>query len=536
MELKNIYEISKRLGIDDKYIEPYGKYKAKIDLSIHEELKDRKDGKLVLVTAITPTKFGEGKTTMSIALTEGLNKLNKKVALCLREPSLGPVFGLKGGATGGGKVTVEPTEEINLHFTGDMHALTSSINLISAVIDNSLFQGNPLNINPERVVWKRALDMNDRTLREIEIALGEKNGVVRKDGFLITVASELMAILCLSSSLEDFRERVNKIIVAYTYEDKPITVKDLRISKAICKLMKEAIKPNLVQTGENNPAIIHGGPFANIAHGCNSLIATKLGLKLGDIVVTEAGFGSDLGAEKFLDIKCQEGNLNPDLVVVVATIRALKVHGGHLLDNIDELNLEALKEGTKNLERHIENMKKYGLDVVVAVNHFTTDNQEEIDYLLSWCKERNYPCSFVDGFLKGGEGAIELATLVSNRLEENNSSYHPLYKKEEPIKDKIERIAKEIYHAGNVEYSEKAEADIAFYEKLGFDKTYMCIAKTPASFSDDPKVLNAPEGFTLHVKEVNLSSGANFLVVLTGSILTMPGLPKIPQAVKMEDQ
>ena len=535
MALVNIYEVSKKLGIDDKYIEPYGKYKAKIDLSIYDELKDRKDGKLVLVTAITPTKFGEGKTTMSIALTEGLNKINKKVALCLREPSLGPVFGLKGGATGGGKVTVEPSEEINLHFTGDMHALTSSINLISAVIDNSLFQGNPLNINPERVVWKRALDMNDRTLREIEIALGEKNGIVRKDGFLITVASEMMAIMCLSSSLEDFRERVNKIIVAYTYDEQPITVKDLRISKAICKLMKEAIKPNLVQTGENNPAIIHGGPFANIAHGCNSMIATKLGLKLGDIVVTEAGFGSDLGAEKFLDIKCQEGQLTPDLVVVVATIRALKVHGGHSLDNIDELNIEALKEGSKNLERHLENMKKYGLNVVVAVNHFTTDNQEEIDFLLSWCKERNYPCSFVDGYLKGGEGSVELATLVCEELDKGGSNYAPIYKKEEPIKVKIEKIAREIYRAAKVEYSQKAEEDIAFYEKLGFDKTYVCIAKTPQSFSDDPKVLNAPEGFTLHVKEVNLSSGANFLVVLTGSILTMPGLPKVPQAVKMED-
>lgn len=535
MELKNIYEISKKINIEEKYVEPYGKYKAKIDLSVEKDLKDKKDGQLVLVTAMTPTKFGEGKTTISIALAEGLNKINKKCILCLREPSLGPVFGLKGGATGGGKVTVEPSEEINLHFTGDMHALTSANNLISAVLDNSLFQGNPLNIDPEKVVWKRALDMNDRSLRQIEIGLGEKNGILRKDGFIITVASELMAILCLSTSLEDFKNRVNEIIVAYTYENKPIKVRDLRISNAICKLMKDAINPNLVQTGENNPCLIHGGPFANIAHGCNSIIATKLGLKLGDIVVTEAGFGSDLGAEKFLDIKCQEGHLTPSLVVMVATIRALKVHGGQDLEKIDELNLNALEIGIKNLERHLENMKKFGLDVVVAVNHFASDQQEEIDWLINWCNVRHYPVSFVDGFIKGGEGSVDLAKLVVKELEKNNSHYHPLYLKEEPIKVKIEKIAKEIYHASKVEYSLKAEEDIKKYETMGFDKTYICIAKTPQSFSDDAKLLNAPENHIIHVKEVNLSSGANFLVVLTGNILTMPGLPKVPQAVKMED-
>ena len=536
MELKNIYEISRKLKIEDQYIEPYGKYKAKIDLAIYDQLKTKKDGKLVLVTAITPTKFGEGKTTISISLQEGLNKIGKKSVLCLREPSLGPVFGLKGGATGGGKVTVEPSEEINLHFTGDMHALTSSINLISAVIDNSLFQGNPLNIDKDKVVWKRALDMNDRSLREIQIGLGEKNGVMGNDGFIITVASELMAIMCLSTSLEDFKARVNNIIVAYTYDDKPIRVRDLKISNAICKLMKEAIKPNLVQTGENNPCLIHGGPFANIAHGCNSLIATKLGLKLGDIVVTEAGFGSDLGAEKFLDIKCQEGQLTPDLVVMVATIRALKVHGGQDLESIDELNIEALKVGVKNLERHLNNMKKYGLNVVVAVNHFEIDHQEEIDFLISWCHQHDFKVSFVDGFLKGGEGAIDLAKIVSDELENNQSHYHSLYKKEEPIKMKIEKIAKEIYHASKVEYSHKAELDIQRYQELGYDQTYICIAKTPQSFSDDAKILNAPENHTLHVKEINLSSGANFLVVITGNILTMPGLPKVPQAVKMEEQ
>lgn len=534
--LENIYEIAKKIGVDETYIEPYGKYKAKIDLSINEKLKDRPDGKLVLVTAITPTKFGEGKTTISIALQEGLRRLKQNSVLCLREPSLGPVFGLKGGATGGGKVTVEPHDDINLHFTGDMHALTSSINLISAVIDNSIFQGNLLNIDPNKVVWKRAMDMNDRSLREIEIALGEKNGTVRKDGFIITVASELMAILCLSSSLEDFRERVNKIIVAYTYDDLPITVKDLKISKAICKLMYDAIKPNLVQTSENNPCLIHGGPFANIAHGCNSLIATKMGLKLGDIVVTEAGFGSDLGAEKFLDIKCQEGGLTPSLVVMVATIRALKVHGGQHLEQIDELNIDALKEGIKNLARHLENIKKFGLDVVVAVNHFACDHQEEIDYLISWCNEHAYPVSFVDGFTKGGEGCIDLAKLVLNQLDKNLSSYHPLYTKDEPIKTKIEKVAKEIYRADNVEYSKEALESIERYQKMGFTNTYVCIAKTPQSFTDNAKILNAPDHFTLHVKEVNLSSGANFIVVLTGNILTMPGLPKVPQAVKMEEE
>ena len=536
MELKNIYEISRKLNIDDKYVEPYGKYKAKIDLSINEELKDVQDGKLVLVTAITPTKFGEGKTTISIALQEGLNRIGTRSVLCLREPSLGPVFGLKGGATGGGKVTIEPHEDINLHFTGDMHALTSSINLISCVLDNSIYQGNPLNIDPTKVVWKRALDMNDRTLRNIIIGRGAKNGVEREDGFIITVASELMAILCLSTSLEDFKERVKKITVAYTYDDKRVTVGDLNISNAICKLMKEAINPNLVQTQEGNPCLIHGGPFANIAHGCNSIIATKLGLKLGDVVVTEAGFGSDLGAEKFLDIKSQEGHLTPNLVVMVATIRALKVHGGQDLDHIDELNLESLKVGVANLEQHLENIKKYHLDVVVAVNHFAFDHQEEIDFLVNWCKEHDYPVSFVDGFLKGGEGCIELANIVKERLELNKSKYAPLYNKEEGIKTKIERIAKEIYRAGQVEYSEKAEQDIARFEKMGFGSSYVCIAKTPQSFSDDAKLLNVPQNHTLHVKEVNLSSGANFLVVLTGNVLTLPGLPKVPQAVKMEEE
>ncbi len=537
MELRNIYEITKKLGVKDDYVIPYGKYKAKIDLSIMDEISSRPDGKLVLVTAITPTKFGEGKTTMSIALNEGLAKINKDAVVCLREPSLGPVFGLKGGATGGGKVSIEPSEDINLHFTGDMHALTSSINLIAAIIDNYIYQGNELNIDPTKVVWKRALDMNDRTLRDITIAQGSKvNGVTRKDGFIITVASELMAIFTLATSKEDFKNRLNNILVAYTYDDKPIYVRDLKITNAVMKLMNDSFSPNVVQTLEGNPCFVHGGPFANIAHGCSSLIATKMALKLKDIVITEAGFGADLGAEKFLDIKCQVGDLKPSLVVLVATIRALKVHGGQDLDQIDELNLVALKEGIKNLNQHLENIKKFGMDVVIAINHFSNDHEEEIELLSSWCKEHNYKVSFVDGYLKGGEGCIDFAKTVVDALEENTSSYHPLYNKESGIKEKIEKIAKEIYRAKDVIYEEKALKQIDKYISMGYSSSLICIAKTPSSFSDDPKLLNAPRDFSLHIREVNLSSGANFIIPLTGSILTMPGLPKVPAAVKMEEE
>ncbi len=537
MELENIYNIAKKLDIDEKYVEPYGKYKAKINYDLYDEVKSRKDGKLVLVTAITPTKAGEGKTTMSIALTEGLNRVNTKAVACLREPSLGPVFGIKGGATGGGKVCVEPSEDINLHFTGDMHALTSSINLVSAVIDNSIYQGNPLNIDPTKVVWKRALDMNDRSLRDITIGQGPaSNGIERKDGFLITVASEMMAIMCLATSKANFKERLNDITVAYTYDDKPIKIKDLRISNAIMKLMNNALNPNLVQTTEHNPVFIHGGPFANIAHGCNSIMETKLALKLADVVVTEAGFGADLGAEKFLDIKCQEANLRPNLVVMVATIRALKMHGGQELENISSLNVEALKEGIKNLEQHLENIKKFGMDVVVAINHFNTDQDEEVNFLKSWCEAHSYKVAFVDGFIKGGEGCIDLANMVNEALKENKSNYHSLYSRKEDVKTKIEKICKEIYRCDNVEYSEKAEQDIKKYVEMGYGDNYICMAKTPQSFTDDAKVLNAPRGFNIHIREVNLSSGARFLVALTGSILTMPGLPKVPAAVKMEDE
>lgn len=535
MQLKNIYEISRKLNIPDQYIEPYGQYKAKIHLDYLETLKDKENGKLVLVTAITPTKAGEGKTTTTVSLLDGLNLIGVKTIAALREPSLGPVFGLKGGATGGGKVTIEPSEDINLHFTGDMHALTSSINLISAVLDNYIYQGNELNIDPNKVVWKRALDMNDRTLREIVIGCGSKvNGIERKDGFMITVASELMAVFCLAKSEEDFLQRVKKIIVAYTYDNKPVTVDNLKISKAIGKLMKQAFMPNLVQSAENNPALVHGGPFANIAHGCNSILATKMALKLADVVVTEAGFGADLGAEKFLDIKCQEAGLKPDLVVMVATIRALKMHGGQDLNDLATENTDALSKGMSNLLQHLENIEKYGLKPIVAINHFASDHQSEIDVLRKWCEDHHYQVAFLDGFIKGGEGATDLAKLVKMNLA-NESQYHPLYSRYSPIKEKISTICREIYRADDVEYSLEAEEDILRYESLGYKDAYICMAKTPNSFSDDPTLLNTPRNFKIHIRRVNLSAGANFLIPLTGSILTMPGLPKVPQAVKMEE-
>ncbi len=533
--LKNIYEITKKLGIEDEYVEPYGKYKAKISPSINEKLKNNKDGKLVLVTAITPTKAGEGKTTMAIALADGLARINQKALLCLREPSLGPVFGVKGGATGGGLASVAPRDEINLHFTGDMHALTSSINLISAIIDNHIFQGNELNIDPNKIIWKRAMDMNDRALREIEIAHGEKNGTVRKDGFVITVASEMMAILCLSTSEEDFMNKVNNIIVGFTYDDKPVYVRDFRISHAIMKLMREALKPNIVQTLENNPVLIHGGPFANIAHGCNSLFATKLALKLSPIVITEAGFAADLGAEKFMDICAREGKLHPDLSVVVATIKALKYHGGQPIENIDELNLKALEDGIENLQVHLENMKKYKVPVLVAINHFANDHQEEIDLLTKWCKSHHYEVTFVDSVLKGSEGAVDYANKVVKMLNEETSNYEPLYKVSDSITDKITKIVKEIYRADDVVFTPKALEQAKQYEQLGYGKTPVCIAKTPASLSDDPTLIGVPKHFKVTIRELSLSAGAGFVVALAGKILTMPGLPKVPKAVVMED-
>lgn len=536
MDLSPIGEIAKSIGIEDEYIQPYGKYKAKIEPSINNKLANKKNGKLVLVTSITPTKAGEGKTTTAIALSEGMGKINQKAILCLREPSLGPVFGLKGGATGGGLASIAPKDDINLHFTGDIHALTSSINLIAAVLDNSIYQGNPLNINPESVVWTRAIDMNDRVLRNIKIGIGKYNGIERNDHFVITVASELMAILCLANNSKDFHQRLKKIIVAYTYDETPVTVADLKVSNAVMKLMKEALKPNLVQTLEHTPVFVHGGPFANIAHGCNSLIATKLAMKLSPITITEAGFGADLGAEKFLDIACREGEITPSAAVVVATVKALKMHGGVQYKDLKKENVNALLSGVNNLKAHIENVKKYNIPIVVAINHFAQDTQKEIDALTTWCENEGYTVSFLDGFSKGGEGTIDLAKKVINILNNEPSNYKPIYNLNSTIKEKIETIAKNIYGAKDVKYLEKAENQIKKYEKMGFGKAYVCIAKTPNSLSDDPNILGVPKDFTITVKSVNLSAGANFIIPLTGSIMTMPGLGKIPSAIKMEEE
>ncbi len=534
MAIENIKKIAKKLGIDESYLELYGNYKAKINDDFYETIKNREDGKLILVTAITPTKSGEGKTTVSISLLDGLYKIKQKALLCLREPSLGPVFGLKGGATGGGLAKVEPSDDINLHFTGDMHALTSSINLIGAIIDNHIYQGNELNINPEKVVWKRAIDMNDRELRNVQIGLGSKsNGIVRNEHFEITVASELMAILCISSSREDFKNRLDNIIVAYNFDDEPVYLRQLNITNAIMKLMNDALKPNLVQTLENNPCLIHGGPFANIAHGCSSLIATKIALKLSPITITEAGFAADLGAEKFLDIKCRVGGIKPSCAVLVATIRALKMHGGESLENLNNENLIALKDGIKNLEQHYQNLRKYDIPVVVAINHFETDTEDEISLLSNWLKQSGIAYAFVDGYLKGGNGSVDLATKVIETLETKRSDYHTLYILDDTIENKIEKIAKEIYRAKGVEYSDLAKEHIEKINKLNRNNLVICMSKTPLSFSDDPKLINAPRDFVLKVSDVKLSNGAGFIVVMCGNVLTMPGLPKVPSACKM---
>ncbi len=531
-KIKPINQIAKKAGINNKYLEPYGKNKAKVNLAIMDELKNKKNGKLVLVTAINPTKAGEGKTTMTIGLGQALSKIGKNTMIALREPSMGPVFGLKGGATGGGYSQVVPMDDINLHFTGDMHAITSSVNLIAACLDNHIHQGNTLNINPEKVVWKRALDMNDRVLRDITIGQGAKgNGVERNDGFNITVASEVMAILCLSHDLMDFKQRISRCIVAFTYDNKPITVHDLGVEGAVAVLMKDAIKPNLVQTLENTPVLIHGGPFANIAHGCNSLIATKLALKLSDITITEAGFGADLGAEKFLDIKCRYGDLKPNLVVIVATIRALKMHGGLEKEQTSHINVEALKKGISNLEKHIENIKQYNLPYVIAINKFHTDTKKEVKTLLNWCQENGHPVFESDAFAKGSKGCKPLAKYVTNILEnQNENNFKFIYDQNLPIKEKIAIIAQKIYGAKAVEYSEKAERDIAEIVRLGKDKMVICMAKTPMSLSDNPALIGRPTNFTMYVKEVRLSAGAELIVPLCGSILTMPGLPKDPAA------
>jgi len=529
-KMENIDLIAKRLGLEED-IELYGKYKAKIDLNVLEKRKNDKDAKVILVTAITPTKAGEGKSTTTIGLADALAYVGKKAIVALREPSFGPVLGIKGGACGGGYAQVMPMEEINMHFTGDMHAITTANNAISAIIDNHLHQGNALNINKDKVVWKRCLDLNDRALREIEVGFGKINGPVRKDGFNITVASEIMAILCLARDVDDLKQRIANILVAYDMDDKPVLVKDLKCEGVITLILKDAIKPNLVQTLYHTPAIVHGGPFANIAHGCNSIIATKTAMKLADYVVTEAGFGADLGAEKFLDIKCREAGINPSAVVIVATIRALKMHGG--LEDYTKPSVEALAKGICNLEKHIDSVKQYNLPYVICVNRFLTDTDEEIELLMKWAKDNGHNVALSEVFAKGAEGGVELAKLVLEAVEKPNA-YKPIYDLNDTIENKIATIATKIYGAKDVVYSETALEQLKECYKNGYDKFYICMAKTPNSLTDDPKIMGAPKGFTINVKEIRVSCGAKFIVVLTGSIMTMPGLPKEPQALKMD--
>ena len=533
-EMKSINEIAMEAGIDKKYLEQYGNYKAKIDLSLLDDL-NKKDGKLILVTAINPTPAGEGKTTTTIGLADSLKKLGKNVVIALREPSLGPVFGIKGGATGGGYAQVVPMEDINLHFTGDFHAIGTANNLLAAMLDNHIYQGNSLNIDPTKITWKRCVDMNDRQLRFVQDGLGgEKNGVPRADGFDITVASEVMAVFCLATSMKDLKARLSKLIVGYTYEDKPVTAGDLKAEGAMTALLKDAFKPNLVQTLEHTPAIVHGGPFANIAHGCNSVIATKMAMKLGDFAVTEAGFGADLGAEKFLDIKCRLAGLKPSAVVIVATIRALKMHGGVNKEDLNMENLATLEKGIPNLLRHIHNIKDvYKLPAVVALNKFPTDTQEEIDFVVNKCKELGVKAVLSDVWAKGSNGGLELAKEVMNLCnEENNFEYS--YELEDCIKNKIEKIVKKIYGGSGVKFTSDAEEQINCLTNLGFSNLPVCIAKTQYSFSDDMTKLGAPENFEVTVRDIKVSAGAGFIVALTGSIMTMPGLPKIPAAEKID--
>ena len=527
-----ITEIAAKVGLTADEIIPYGKYKAKID---HKLIRsDRPDGKLILVTAISPTPAGEGKTTTSVGLADAMNALGKKTMLCLREPSLGPVFGMKGGAAGGGYAQVVPMEDINLHFTGDIHAIGAANNLLAAMIDNSIQQGNPLNIDPRRITWKRCLDINDRQLRFIVDGLGGKaNGTPREDGFDITVASEIMAIFCLATDLKDLKERLSRIVCAYTYDNKPVTAGELGAAGALTALLKDAIDPNLVQTLENNPAIIHGGPFANIAHGCNSVMATKLSLKLADYVVTEAGFGADLGAEKFLDIKCRMAGLNPDAVVIVATVRALKHHGGCAKADLNQPNPELVRSGAANLLRHIQNMKdQFGLPVCVAINAFPTDTPEEMEVVRSICAEAGVPCALSEVFAKGGEGGKELAETVLSILDKRPIQF--TYDLDQTLEEKIDAVAKKIYRADGVEYTAAAKKALAQFTEMGYGKLPVCIAKTQYSFSDNAKLLAAPEHFTMHVREVRLSAGAGFVVVICGAIMTMPGLPRHPAAMDID--
>lgn len=526
-----IGEVAEKAGISGDDLEFYGKYKAKLSEEFWDKIKDNEDGKLVLVTAINPTPAGEGKTTTTVGLGQAMAKLNKKAIIALREPSLGPCFGIKGGAAGGGYAQVVPMEDLNLHFTGDFHAITSANNLLAAMLDNHIQQGNALRIDPRQVVWKRCLDMNDRVLRNIVVGLGNKmDGMVREDHFVITVASEIMAILCLADDLADLKRRLGKIVVAYNFDGDPVTADDLKATGAMTALLKDAIKPNLIQTLEHTPALVHGGPFANIAHGCNSVRATKMALKMSDITITEAGFGADLGAEKFLDIKCRKAGLKPDAVVLVATVRALKYNGGVAKADLAEENLDALKKGIVNLEKHIENIQKYGVPVVVTLNSFITDTKAENEYIRQFCEERGCEFALSEVWEKGGEGGIALAEKVLETLEKKESHFHPLYEDNLTLKEKIETIAKEIYGAKGVVYEPAAEKQLAKIEAMGFGDFPICMAKNQYSLSDDATKLGRPENFDIHIREVYVSAGAGFVVALTGAIMTMPGLPKVPAA------
>ena len=530
-ELMHIKDVAASIGISEEELEFYGKYKAKLSDELWENVKDRKDGKLVLVTAINPTPAGEGKTTITVGLGEAFAKMNKKAIIALREPSLGPCFGIKGGAAGGGYAQVLPMEDLNLHFTGDFHAITSANNLLAAMLDNHIQQGNALGIDPRNIVWKRCVDMNDRVLRNIVVGLGNKmDGMVREDHFVITVASEIMAILCLADDLADLKRRLGRIIVAYTFEGNPVTADDLQATGAMTALLKDAIKPNMIQTLEHTPALVHGGPFANIAHGCNSVRATKLALKISDITITEAGFGADLGAEKFMDIKCRKAGLKPDAVVLVATVRALKYNGGVAKQDLGEENLEALKKGIVNLEKHIENIQKYGVPVVVTLNSFVTDTEAENEFIRSFCEERDCEFALAKVWEKGGEGGIELAEKVLDTLENKESNFHVLYEDELSLTEKIEKIPKEIYGANAVVYEPAAKKQLAKIEEMGFGHFPICMAKNQYSLSDDAKKLGRPENFDIHIREVYVSAGAGFVVALTGAVMTMPGLPKVPAA------
>lgn len=534
-KMEPIVKIAEKLGVLEDEIEQYGKYKCKISLDIMKKNENKKDGKLILVTAINPTPAGEGKSTVTVGLGDAFNKIGKKAVIALREPSLGPVFGMKGGATGGGNAQVVPMEDINLHFTGDMHAITSANNLLSAAIDNHIHQGNLLRIDSRRVVFKRVIDMNDRALRNIVVGLGGKiNGFLREDGFNITVASEIMAILCMAKDLSDLKERMGNILVAYNLDGEPVYAKDLQVQGAMALLMKDAIKPNLVQTLENTPAIIHGGPFANIAHGCNSIVATKMALKLGDFAITEAGFGADLGAEKFLNIKCRYGDLAPECVVLVATVRALKHHGEVKKDELNIPSVSALEKGIKNLEKQIENIKEFNIPVVVAINKFITDSEEEIKFIENFCSNLGIKVSNTEVWEKGGLGGIDLANKILETIEESDSKFVPIYDINDSIKDKILKISKTIYGADNVNYAPQALKQISEIEKFNMDKLPICMAKTQYSLSDNPMLLGRPHGFDINVKEINVSNGAGFIVVQTGNIMTMPGLPKVPAANKMD--